>query len=552
MKKLLLIASLFYVFTSNAQFTSNNYLNTPVCNYAGKQGDPRIIEDGKGGSYIAWKDWRNNGIPDIFLQRMDSQGRPMWMLNGLNLCTDPADQSTPNLTLDEQGGVIVAWSDLRSGIERDLYAQRVDSNGFIKWGFNGAVVTDKTAREHNEKIAPDENSGAYICWEEQSGPGWDVWIQHMDSAGNRLWGNGGIRVCTSAAYRLNPKIQADKRHGVFITWQQQNSTGEYDIRAQRMDTLGTLIWGNDGLQVTNVVDEQINPKIDPDPSIGGCYISWIDKRNGVDYDIYAQRIDSTGATLWGVNGKPVINAVANQSAQDIASNNNINGLVVAWKDERNGANNFDIFVQKLDKNGNQKWGAGGKAITTALFDQINPTIAGDKANGVLIAWEDKGLFADANIRGQRLDSAGNILWPAGGVAISLAAGNQKGPKNCSDENNGMFVVWEDERVSANERDIYMHKVNAQGNISPASVAIDKLFISSVYPNPFRNQFSVMDDNIASLRLVNSLGQNVGIVITIKNDIAIVNIPNNLPYGAYFLQVIKADGTSYSSQILGGQ
>jgi hypothetical protein len=71
-------------------------------------------------------------------------------------------------------GAIVAWSDWRSGIERDVYAQRINSSGLVQWTTDGVAVADKPIREHNEKIISDDHGGAIIVWEQQDNFGqWD-------------------------------------------------------------------------------------------------------------------------------------------------------------------------------------------------------------------------------------------------------------------------------------------------------------------------------------------------------------------------------------------
>ena len=117
----LLFAVLIFGVASSmkAQWNSSPAINTPVCTFTNKQIDLRMMDDGKKGVFIAWKDYRQGGIPDIYIQRLDSSGLAKWTADGVALCTDPADQSTPSITTDMKGGAIVAWSDWRSGVERD-------------------------------------------------------------------------------------------------------------------------------------------------------------------------------------------------------------------------------------------------------------------------------------------------------------------------------------------------------------------------------------------------------------------------------------------------
>ena len=75
------------------QWSINPASNTPVCSALNKQVDPRILEDGAGGAFIVWKDYRNS-VPDIYVQRINQFGVVLWALNGVGVCTDAADQST--------------------------------------------------------------------------------------------------------------------------------------------------------------------------------------------------------------------------------------------------------------------------------------------------------------------------------------------------------------------------------------------------------------------------------------------------------------------------
>src|SRR5687768_17417340 len=96
--------------TANAQWNFNTTQNTPICVAANHQRDPRMEGDGNGGAFLVWKDYRG-GLPDIYVQHIDSNGVVQWTIDGLGACTNPSDQSTPSMTTDMAGGIIVTWSD---------------------------------------------------------------------------------------------------------------------------------------------------------------------------------------------------------------------------------------------------------------------------------------------------------------------------------------------------------------------------------------------------------------------------------------------------------
>jgi len=534
---------LFAGLSGFAQWNSNSSINTPVCTASGKQVDARMIDDDHHGAYVTWKDYRT-GIPDIYIQRVDSLGFPLWTFNGESLCNDPADQSTPSITTDMKGGAIVTWSDWRSGIERDIYAQRITKNGIIKWTFNGAGVANKVEREHNEKIISDDNGGAIIAWEQQDNVNfwWDIWLQRIDSMGNPVWTVGGMPVGTIANYRLNPKIQKDGKGGVFLTWQEWG--GNYDIYAQRIDKNGNRLWGANGILVCNAGGTQINPKIDPDSISKGIVIAWQDERTFVDYDIYAQRIDSAGNLLWGASGAAVINFSGNQSAVDLLSNPKVGGSILTWKDARSGSN--DIYAQRLDINGIKQWTNSGVVICNSINDQINPNITGDGTGGAVIAWPDSSA-GNWDVYSQRIDKNGNILWASNGVPVGTAIGDQTSPKNISDGFGGSIYSFQDKRTGTN--DIYVHRISGNGfslNVNELNIADDV----QCFPNPFENKFelkfNLSKDEKISVLVYNVSGQFIAEPVKDKyvsrgnNSLTINTEEYQMAEGVYFLELKGTD------------
>jgi hypothetical protein len=492
----------------SAQWEANNLINTPVCIEFGKQNDVRILGDGEHGAFLAWKDARNgNDNPDIYVQHVDSSGMMLWENNGKPICTDTTDQSTPNLCTDGNGGFILTWSDRRNGGERDVYAQRVSHDGVVLWTNNGVNVAGKPIREHNEKIASDDNGGAFIIWEQYDSIAqiWDIALQRIDANGNLLWNPQGINVTNVVSNKLNPKIQKDKSGGLFVVWQDMRNGLDYDVYAQRFDSQGQRLWGGSGRPVVEMLDSQINPKIDPDTLSGGIYVAWADKRNGWDYDIYAQRLDSNGVVLWNNNGNPISIANGNQSAVDVLSTTQTNGLICTWRDGRSG--NYDIYAQKISPAGNALWGANGLLVATSPFNQINPNICSDGNDGCIITWQDS-TFNDWDVYAQKINGSGQIQWSTNGEAVSNAIEIQGHPKHIPDGNGGAIFAWQDKR--ANQYDIYVHHLFTNG--SPVKIESKKSLLDwTVFPNPSNGYLNIEVRNGISAQLVvsNIHGQVMG-------------------------------------------
>lgn len=96
----------------------------------GAQTNPRIVSDGDRGLICVWEDERG-GNKDIYVQKINNAGRPVWQTNGVEdvpVSVQPNEQSAPTLVRLADGRLAVAWQDKRRG-DFDIYAQYVRDSG---------------------------------------------------------------------------------------------------------------------------------------------------------------------------------------------------------------------------------------------------------------------------------------------------------------------------------------------------------------------------------------------------------------------------------------
>ncbi|MBK5286157.1 MAG: T9SS type A sorting domain-containing protein, partial [Bacteroidia bacterium] len=272
---------------------------------------------------------------------------------------------------------------------------------------------------------------------------------------------------------------------------------------------------------------------------GGAIIAWQDKRFGNNFDIYAQRVNSSGAVQWTANGVIVCNAADNQSAIDM-TNEGISGAIIAWKDNR--SLNNDIYVQMINLSGAVQWTANGVNIASGSAEQINPNAVGDGIGGAIIVWQDSSA-GNWDVKSQRISSGGSIMWTAGGEAIGTAVGSQTDPKNVSDGLGGSIYVWNDRRNNSNN-DIYAHHLFSDG--MPVGIAKENMFTDErIYPNPFSDKGTLSNkifEGIGELQVIIFNAQGRVSNVRISHDGALLEIfRDNLPPGIYFYKIISASG-----------
>jgi hypothetical protein len=467
-----------------AAWSNNPADNTPVSAATGNQEDQRITRDESGGAIIVWTDYRG-GDPtygDIYVQKVDADGNMLWNVNGIAL-TSAKKALNPRLNRDGSGGAFITWEQY-NGSNFDIYAQKVDSSGTIKWTSGGVVVCNATYTQRYPLIRTDNNGGAFVVWQDNRNrvdattTNYDIFIQRIDSTGSRACALNGVSVCSETGKhdQTNPRIVDNSDGTVIVVWQDYRSGTDWDIYAQKIDLSCNMKWVTNGVAVVATSGDQYWQRPAADGS-GGAIISWEDYRSGTGVQVYAQRLDSTdGHKLWTLNGVPVCSsACANTGSSTRAYpllSEYGDGAVVAWQDYRLGTYTH-IYAQRLDASGNALWATDGIPVSSIeqTHSQWYPEIATYTNGRSTITWFDNsGLYA------QRVDSSGTILWTDGGVVVSSR------PTSTNISNfypaialdimgYGAIFAWTDYRNGSSNEDIYAQKVQSNGTLPCADYPV---------------------------------------------------------------------------------
>jgi hypothetical protein len=326
------------------------YNGVALCTAGDTQLKPVIVTDGANGAIVAWEDYRT-GTADIYARRVNSAGTPLWSANGTALCTASGAQWRPQIVSDAAGGAIIAWADLRSGTNRDIYARRIGDTGTPLWSANGVAVCTAPGDQDSVSVVADGAGGAILIWKDRrSGSNWDIYAQRLNSAGTPLWGANGIGVCTAAGDQVSPIAVGDGLGGAIVAWVDRRSGTDSDIYAQRLGSNGDLLWAAAGVAVCSAAGDQFGLGMSSNAG-NGSIIVWLDGRSGTGQDVYAQRFSGEGQALWAAAGIPVCTAASLQRSPSVMADGN-GGAFVAWEDERSlGANCQDIYVQHISAEG---------------------------------------------------------------------------------------------------------------------------------------------------------------------------------------------------------
>ncbi|MBI5805580.1 T9SS type A sorting domain-containing protein [candidate division TA06 bacterium] len=510
-----------------------------ICDTAWGAAPSLIVSDGKHGAIVCWTEVLRGYPPDtthktedIYAQRVDSGGNEIWPHQGVPVCSlINAYSYYPAMISDGQGGAIIAWEDSRGGLGYTrVFAQRLDSLGNRLWPENGVLVCNQMSGYVD--LCSDGHGGAIIIYADgrnEAITSDDIYAQRIDSAGNAVWQIDGVPVCTADSIQFWSAIVNDNNSGAIVTWQDYRS-GNYDIFAQLVDSIGNMKWVINGVAVHLPTSQHERyPKIVQN-SKGGAIVSWIDYGNG---KTYTQSVDSNGIRNWN-----------NSGVNTLGTYGDLNAIIFG------GGVSNSYAAQRVDSGGNVKWGGGILLHKDTTGGQCSAT--GDGSEGIIIIWDDYHSSINyANQYVQKVDSGGNIKWPDTGVAIcTLQMAYETYPQITSDGLGGALCTWFGNPLHGANR-IYAQRIyddGTPGGVTGEPVVGTQCIVHSLklWPNPFvaaiTLNYSLPQKTRVNMRVYNVTGQLVRDLIEEEEKYGgnyktiwdgRNNQGQNLPSGLYF-------------------
>ena len=138
-----------------------------------------------------------------------------------------------------------------------------------------------TGYKYDLKSVKDGSGGSYIVWANTT---WQdttyhgvVYVQHLNALGKPTWTNP-VKVADSWRMQNNPRIVYDRAGGVIVAWNeyvfsQSGNDDTYNVYAQRINSAGARLWGNTGTVVTNAAGYQYLWNLE-EYGTNGAVVSW--------------------------------------------------------------------------------------------------------------------------------------------------------------------------------------------------------------------------------------------------------------------------------------
>ncbi len=183
-----------------------------LCSAAGNQQVEGIASDGDGGAVVVWIDLRG-GDEDIYARRIDSSGTPLWAADGVPVAALPGRQYHSSTATDGAGGVYVTYEDWGMPIvDTDISVQRIDADGNVRFTSSGLPICAAAGWQFYPEICPDGFGGSLITWEDyRSGLDRDIYAM-------RINGNGRTGYYPYASITSAADVPDDQGGSISLRW----------------------------------------------------------------------------------------------------------------------------------------------------------------------------------------------------------------------------------------------------------------------------------------------------------------------------------------------
>ena len=186
---------------------------------------------------LSWtNEYKNN--KDIYIERYNEKGKPLWNRTGKPVIKLHGDQFGQQIINDGKDGVIIAWIDHRiDSLLANIYVQRINSEGKDIWAPLGVVAssTHNTLKSYLSLVS-DGNSGAVLIFKNSI-------KNENEICGQKIFSTGTY---SSQIVSLSTALEGDS---IKITWVAANEKGTTNYKVERAikKDNGNVGWRNVGV-----------------------------------------------------------------------------------------------------------------------------------------------------------------------------------------------------------------------------------------------------------------------------------------------------------------
>ncbi|MFK5855159.1 MAG: T9SS type A sorting domain-containing protein [Bacteroidota bacterium] len=271
-------------------------------------------------------------------------------------------------------------------------------------------------------------------------------------------------IVDTTGMQVQPKIVVNDNGESYISWFSNFEANQFNVYMQRLDVNGNSLWGEAGLLISNHPTASYTTDYDLIIDNTGCAILVTQDYRTGNSNVFAYRISPDGNFLWGENGIAITNDTdENPSPYAIVDQdgNIIFGYEVLPADS---SLNLKICLQKFSPDGQSLWD-NNTIISNDTTDCFQPHFISAVDNSTIVVWVEKVSGGNKMYPfAQKIDSGGDLVW-ANSVSIDTLNGLPLAifnPSLINDEYGGFFMGWRAYPQNMTTHSCFAQHINTDG------------------------------------------------------------------------------------------
>ena len=386
---------------------------------------------------------------------------------------------------------VFVWTDAPEGAPSVIRMRRDGGIEIPDWGPDGKLVADGEGSQHDASVIHDLQGGAITVWLDETPEHRWVFAQRLDSLGTRLWGPSGVQVGTETTTQTRPLLAP----GGYILREDLRG-GVRTLALFRLALDGTIAagWPASGVVLGTAPEESPEPLLRSGNS--GAWVVWNELVTLADNSVvrrpFVTFVDVSGevSPVLTAAGVPIATGLDGDAVADDATVGAGDDLIVAYEYTRSlpepAVSSTDLYAARIEVEGSHPagWPESGLLVSGAPGVQRQGRVIGS----AFFAWTDE-RSGDGDIYAQLLRSDGTRPpeWPVDGLMVCGVAGTQQDPVIGPNTVGGGFVIWRDGRDAiTNAWDLYGQTVSGDARLDAGPLVPARFALLAPRPNPARS------------------------------------------------------------------
>lgn len=400
-------------------------------------GQPWAIARPHGGLFVAHT--TSTGIR-LFATLPSGLLDPAWPPEGRQLAVQTLSYPVA-LVPDQSGGFYAAWTRvLGTDFIPRLGHFRADGGAAPGWPDSGKTLSSPSYQSFpSPALTLDQTGGVYVAWAAQPG---QLRVGRFLESGALAagWPAAGIEARPGGSASSGPTLVFDSlAGGVVVLALQSNGYGPM-VWAQRFKPNGSLAtgWPTQGVFASLVQQSSGYEFAATSDGYGGALATWREWSAYEGFGVYSARFGWNASLPWNTPSYPRL-ASSYSESPSIASDQT-GGLFATWYDMQG-----KVQLQHVNYDGSVQFPLGGLLLATSATGYAYPRCFSDGRGGSYLVWVD---MLDSptqlkTLRALRVNAQGEPFegWPSDGLPLSTANGMTTNFCAVSDSAGGVHVLW---------------------------------------------------------------------------------------------------------------